>query len=79
MGHSRRSQCVRRTQVHFISVMGNARANLFWECRLPEGFQRPREGDMRQLSTYINAKYAPAHPCPYGSAAQRIPCPFPCQ
>ena len=43
-------------QVHFISVMGNARANVFWEARLPDGFQRPREGDMRQLSTYINAK-----------------------
>ena len=48
----------RAAQVHFISVMGNARANLFWESRLPEGFQRPREGDMRQLSTYINAKRA---------------------
>ncbi len=45
-------------QVHFISVMGNARANVFWEARLPDGYQRPREGDMRQLSTYINAKCA---------------------
>ena len=44
--------------MHFISVMGNARANVFWEARLPDGFQRPREGDMRQLSTYINAKCA---------------------
>lgn len=46
-------------QVQFISCMGNARANIYWEDRLPANFQRPREGDMRQLSTYINAKCAP--------------------
>ena len=50
-------------QVQFISCMGNARANLYWEARLPADFQRPREGDMRQLSTYINAKCAPVPTC----------------
>ena len=43
-------------QVIFIAAMGNARANIFWEARLPADFQRPREGDMHQLSIFINAK-----------------------
>jgi stromal membrane-associated protein len=44
-------------QVAFISKMGNRRANLYWEARLPADFRRPREGDMRELSSFINKKY----------------------
>ena len=44
-------------QVAFVQRMGNRRANLFWEGRLPRNFKRPAEGDMSSLSTFINDKY----------------------
>ncbi len=44
-------------QVRFVAAMGNGRAAVFWEARLPHGFERPRDGDMRALSVFINQKY----------------------
>ncbi len=44
-------------QVAFVSAMGNARANAFWEARLPPGFRRPPENDMALLRAYITDKY----------------------
>lgn len=44
-------------QVAFVSAMGNARANAFWEERLPADFRRPPENDMGQLRAYITDKY----------------------
>ena len=44
-------------QVAFVQQMGNRRANLFWEGRLPRNFKRPAEGDMLGLRHFINDKY----------------------
>lgn len=44
-------------QVKFAAAMGNGRAAVFWEARLPPDFIRPRDGDMRALSVFINKKY----------------------
>lgn len=44
-------------QVAFVSAMGNARANAFWEARLPPDFRRPPENDMALLRAYITDKY----------------------
>jgi stromal membrane-associated protein len=43
-------------QVAFVAAMGNGRAAIFWEARLPANFERPRDGDMRALSVFINQK-----------------------
>lgn len=43
-------------QVAFAAIMGNGRAAVFWEARLPSDFSRPRDGDMRALSVFINNK-----------------------
>lgn len=45
-------------QVAFVAAMGNGRAAVFWEARLPANFERPRDGDMRALSVFINQKCA---------------------
>ena len=45
-------------QVAFVAAMGNGRAAIFWEARLPPNFERPRDGDMRALSVFINQKWA---------------------
>ena len=47
-------------QVAFVQKMGNRRANLFWEGRLPGHFRRPVEGDMSALRHFINDKYRQA-------------------
>ena len=44
-------------QVAFVETMGNRRANLFWEERLPRAFHRPAEGDMEGLKHFIGQKY----------------------
>lgn len=44
-------------QVAFVQSMGNRRANLFWEGRLPGHFRRPAEGDMSSLRHFISDKY----------------------
>ncbi|KAL4434139.1 hypothetical protein ABPG75_000580 [Micractinium tetrahymenae] len=44
-------------QVVFVSAMGNARANAFWEARLPPDFRRPPENDMALLRAFITDKY----------------------
>lgn len=44
-------------QVAFVEVMGNRKANLFWEAELPVGFHRPFEGDMEGLKNFIGNKY----------------------
>ena len=44
-------------QVAFAQSMGNRRANLYWEARLPTGFRRPLEGDMVALKNFIEEKY----------------------
>ena len=44
-------------QVEFISKLGNAKANLFWEANLPSNFRRPAEGDMSGLKNFITSKY----------------------
>jgi len=49
-------------QVAFVAAMGNGRAAVFWEARLPPSFERPRDGDMRALSVFINQKRVSAAP-----------------
>ncbi|KAK9815098.1 hypothetical protein WJX73_007440 [Symbiochloris irregularis] len=44
-------------QVAFVEIMGNRRANMFWEAELPHGFRRPFEGDMEGLKAFIGNKY----------------------
>lgn len=44
-------------QVAFVQKMGNRRANLYWEARLPSHFRRPAEGDMAALRHFICDKY----------------------
>lgn len=44
-------------QVAFVQAMGNRKANLFWEGRMPEGVRRPQEGDMMALNRFIGDKY----------------------
>ncbi len=44
-------------QVAFVQRMGNRRANIFWEARLPKSFRRPAEGDMGALRNFIGDKY----------------------
>lgn len=44
-------------QVEFISKLGNAKANLFWEANLPSNITRPAEGDMSGLKNFITSKY----------------------
>jgi stromal membrane-associated protein len=45
-------------QVEFVRAMGNARANAFWEARLPGGFRRPPGGNPNpELAAFIRAKY----------------------
>ncbi len=47
-------------QVAFVQKMGNRRANLYWEGRLPGHFRRPAEGDMSALTHFISDKYRQA-------------------
>ncbi|PRW59115.1 putative ADP-ribosylation factor GTPase-activating AGD15 isoform A [Chlorella sorokiniana] len=44
-------------QVAFVSAMGNARANAYWEANLPADFRRPPENDMALLRAFITDKY----------------------
>ena len=44
-------------QVHFISNVGNAKASIYWEASLPEGFERPSPEDRVNLEKFIRAKY----------------------
>ncbi len=45
-------------QIDFISKMGNARANAYWESELAPGTTKPSESDRRKLEDFIRAKYA---------------------
>ena len=44
-------------QVAFVEIMGNRRANLYWEAEIPAGFRRPFEGDIEGLKNFIGNKY----------------------
>ena len=57
-------------QVAFVAAMGNGRAAIFWEARLPPNFERPRDGDMRALSVFINQKWVSLAA---GAAARDMP------
>ena len=61
-------------QVAFVELMGNRRANLFWEERLPKAFHRPAEGDMEGLKHFVGAKYrCRQRPVLCSTSTQRIP------
>lgn len=44
-------------QVEFVSVVGNALSNGFWEAELPGGFVRPSGVDALELKRFIVDKY----------------------
>ncbi|KAI8113382.1 hypothetical protein M9435_003386 [Picochlorum sp. BPE23] len=44
-------------QVEFVSVVGNALSNAFWEAGLPRGFVRPSGVDALELKRFIVDKY----------------------
>jgi hypothetical protein len=44
-------------QVAFVRAVGNGRGNAYWEAALPAGVQRPAEGDMAALRSFIQDKY----------------------
>jgi hypothetical protein len=44
-------------QVRFMSSIGNARANAYWESRLPPDFRRPDATRPYELANFIREKY----------------------